>query len=269
MQITRELRFFLRPGGGREQCHNSWSGWNSAIGIAPYLELRLTVSGPVSASTGYLCDIRELDQALRSAVQDAADFGDHSAALRYDGLLGRVFEGLAGNLPNQIRPVRLELAVSPQISLTVSIGYPQMILWTQQSEFSAAHRLHCAGLSDEDNQNLFGKCNNPAGHGHNYVVEITLRCPTRNGQIDSLVPERVEQTVNQLVIQRLDHKNLNVDVAEFQSLNPSVENIALTIWGWLEGEFEPARLHNVRVYETPKTWADCPGPDAEFARDHS
>ena len=108
---------------------------------------------------------------------------------------------------------------------------------------------------------MFGKCNNPEGHGHNYVVEVTVG---RN--IDEIADtgvvvglEEFESIVKRLVIDRLDHKHLNRDVEHFANMNPSVENIAVAVFDWLDGQFGTARLQNVRVYETPKTWAEYSG----------
>ncbi|MBP7936663.1 MAG: 6-carboxytetrahydropterin synthase [Phycisphaerae bacterium] len=130
----------------------------------------------------------------------------------------------------------------------------------QSFEFSAAHRLHCATMSDEENRRVFGKCNNPNGHGHNYGLEVMV-----TGEPDPstgvLLPiESLEDIVKQRVIDRLDHKHLNRDCPEFAAVNPSVENIARTIWGLLEGRMGPARLKRVRVWETPKTCAEYEGP---------
>ena len=125
---------------------------------------------------------------------------------------------------------------------------------TQQFEFSATHRLHCNDLSDDENLKLFGKCNNPLGHGHNYVVEVTNRVEA--GRQDVHVVEELETKVMSEVIDRFDHRHLNVEVEEFKNLNPTVENIAHVIWKLLDGKFSSSTLANVRVYETPKTWAD-------------
>ena len=126
---------------------------------------------------------------------------------------------------------------------------------THQFEFSAAHRLHCDHLSDEQNQQLFSKCNNPAGHGHNYVVEVSILQDADEALRVSLA--KVAETVKTLVIDKLDHKHLNVDIDHFTKVNPTVENISTAIFSWLDGRFDAAQLQTVKVFETPKTWAEC------------
>lgn len=135
-----------------------------------------------------------------------------------------------------------------------------MLTITQQFEFSAAHRLHCAALTEPQNRELFGKCNNPHGHGHNYVVEVTIDGgdPEPGG---TLPLSSLNQIVRARVIDRLDHRHLNLEVTEFRDANPTVECIAEVIWGWLDGQLAPSRLRKVRVYETPKTWADVEADD--------
>ena len=134
-----------------------------------------------------------------------------------------------------------------------------MILLTQQFEFSAAHRLHNPEFSDEKNRELFGKCNNPHGHGHNYLVDVTVGIDEEDNGKSSYWLSVLEATVRKQVIDRVDHRNLNVEIAEFATLNPTVENIAVVVWNWLIGGACPGTLRNVRVYETPKTWADYSG----------
>ncbi|RIK62987.1 MAG: 6-pyruvoyl tetrahydrobiopterin synthase [Planctomycetota bacterium] len=127
---------------------------------------------------------------------------------------------------------------------------------TQCFEFSASHRLHVPGLSDEENRRVFGKCNNPNGHGHNYQVEVTVAGPV-DARTGSVLPlPAFESLVKREVIDRLDHKHLNSDTEEFARLNPSVENIARVIWEILEPQMSPARLRRVRVWETAKTYAE-------------
>ena len=132
-----------------------------------------------------------------------------------------------------------------------------MVRLSQKFEFSASHRLHSAKLSDEENRKCFGKCNNPNGHGHNYEVQVTLlgQPDDRGSLLD--VPT-FERTVAETVIDKFDHKNLNVEVGEFAELMPSVENIAMVIYRLLKPKFsdQRARLAAVTVWETPKTWCE-------------
>ncbi|MGB0768997.1 MAG: 6-carboxytetrahydropterin synthase, partial [Phycisphaeraceae bacterium] len=127
------------------------------------------------------------------------------------------------------------------------------VLIRQRYEFSAAHRLHVQALSDRENREVFGKCNNPAGHGHNYRVEVAARCPIDDhGQ--TLDPADLDAVVDERCIERLDHKHLNDDVPEFADLNPSVENIVKVVWSMLDGKLPGrATLDEVRVWETGKT----------------
>jgi len=110
-------------------------------------------------------------------------------------------------------------------------------------------------MSDEENAATFGKCNNPAGHGHNYVVEVSVA-----GE-DSIGTARLAEIVNRNVIDPLDHKNLNEDIEYFSNVNPSVENICTAVFGWLKNDIESAgsKLTEVKIYETPKTWASFRG----------
>ncbi len=151
--------------------------------------------------------------------------------------------------------VELRLVLSPFLWIGCLASEYPMVRLSEKFEFSAAHRLHNAKLSDEANRATFGKCNNASGHGHNYELAVMLIGePDGNGV---LVPPPVfEQTVAEAVIDRFDHKNLNAEVAEFQNVIPSVENIARIIFGLLKGKFGRAKLGSVTVWETGKTWCE-------------
>jgi len=134
-----------------------------------------------------------------------------------------------------------------------------MVRVTQSFEFAASHRLYCEGLSDDENRRIFGPCSNPHGHGHNYVLEVTVVGPPGGPEGSVLDLGNVDHVVHQRVIQSFDHRNLNVECPEFASLNPSVENIAQVIWQRLNGAFERCRLAGVRVWETSRTYAEYTG----------
>jgi len=153
----------------------------------------------------------------------------------------------------------LELFLSPFLRLAVEREEPTLVLITQSFEFSASHRLHCPKFTEEENQKTFGKCANLNGHGHNYVVDVTVVGRPGEEPPQGLDVEQVQRTVKKQVIDRFDHKHLNLDCAEFRSLNPSVENIARVIWSLLVGALAPDRLASIRVWETPKTYAEFDG----------
>lgn len=267
MRLMREIRFSVGSPPDSPVL-NSWAGWPPALGVQAYLVIRVTVQGQPDPQTGYLCNIREIDELLRERtiplvnrlVRDAAADPDASnASLTGERLVHAVADDLASHAPSATRWVKWRVDLTP--FLAYEIGDDDMIRVTQGFEFAAAHRLHCPTLGAEQNRNIFGKCNNPNGHGHNYQLEVTIagRPDPATGSIIPL--HRLEQIVKERVIDRLDHKHLNEDCPEFADLNPTVEHIARVIWDLLDGRFVPARLAQVRVWETPKTCAEYEGPD--------
>ncbi len=243
---------------------NSWGGWPSAVGIAPYLVLRIVVSGMPDPVTGYLVNIQELDTLLRRDAIPAAARRLSASGVRLTGeqLVKDVHDEVAAQIAGgelgarRLKLESLRLWTTPYLSYSVVAGVGDMVELTQCFEFSASHRLHVPRVSDEENRRVFGKCNNPQGHGHNYQIEVTVagEVSPKTGAVLPL-PE-FESIVKREVIDRFDHKHLNTDVAEFRDLNPSVENIARRIWELLDGKVSPARLHRVRVWETAKTYAE-------------
>lgn len=263
IRLTREVRFSVdRDWAGHIEFSrpiaNSWAGWPSAVGLVPYLRLRATVVGEPDPVTGYLCNIAVLDQLLRrhAIPHTAAELKDHGWRLTAEHTVQAVWERIVPLAPPRAAFERLELLTTPFLRYAVLREDSEMVYITQQFEFSAAHRLHCPEFSEEENRRTFGKCNNPSGHGHNYQLEVTLagRPDPQTGAVLSL--PRFERIVQERVIDVLDHKHLNDDTEQFRRLNPSVENIARVIWGMLVGHVAPATLKTVRVYETPKTWAE-------------
>ncbi|MFQ5429222.1 MAG: 6-carboxytetrahydropterin synthase [Phycisphaerae bacterium] len=240
---------------------NAWGGWPSAVGIAPYLVLRIEVTGVPDPVTGYLVNIQELDRLLRRRAIPLTAQRLRGSGVRLTGesLLRGIWDAIRPRVPPACDPASLRLWTTPHLSYALRIGADSMIELTQCFEFSASHRLHVSSMSDEDNRRYFGKCNNPNGHGHNYRIEITVsrEVPDETGSVLPL--PQFESVVQREVVDRLDHKHLNADVAEFADVNPSVENIAKTVWSYLEGKLAPAELRRVRVWETAKTYAEYAG----------
>ena len=123
---------------------------------------------------------------------------------------------------------------------------------TSRYRFSAAHRLDTPSLTPEQNRDIYGKCNNPFGHGHDYVLEITV-----DGSVDEngliVNREQMDRMVRSAVIEKLDHKYLNQDVAEFAERNPTTENLAFVIRDYLADAWTvAAKLVRVRIVETDR-----------------
>jgi 6-pyruvoyltetrahydropterin/6-carboxytetrahydropterin synthase len=137
-----------------------------------------------------------------------------------------------------------------------------MVYLTRKAEFSASHYYHNPALSLEENQRLFGKCNNPNGHGHNYTLEVTVRgkVDPRSGFVVDL--KQLKDIMHREVLDALDHRFLNKEIPEFSKLIPTTENLAVTIWQRLMPKLKAAELHRVRVYETPDLFVDVYGEEA-------
>ncbi len=136
-----------------------------------------------------------------------------------------------------------------------------MVYLTRKAEFSASHHYHNPEFSAEENQRIFGKCNNPNGHGHNYMLEVTVKgnVDRKTGFVVDL--KQLKDVLNREVIDALDHRYLNKEVPEFKEQIPTTENIAIAVWIRLEKKLSVAKLHRVRVYETPDLWADFYGEE--------
>ncbi len=134
-----------------------------------------------------------------------------------------------------------------------------MVLLTRKAEFSAAHYYWNDAWSQQENENVFGKCANRNGHGHNYTLEVTVA-----GEIDPVSGfvvdlKALKDVMEREVVQVYDHRHLNLEVPEFRSVIPTTENIAIAIWKRLEQKIVGARLQRVRVYEMPDLFADYCG----------
>jgi 6-pyruvoyltetrahydropterin/6-carboxytetrahydropterin synthase len=131
-----------------------------------------------------------------------------------------------------------------------------MVYFSEKFEFAAMHKLWNDGFSKQQNLEIFGKCANPTGHGHNYIVEITIQMPASRNDLRIADFEKI---VDNEFIQLVDHKNLNADVEQLDKKNPTVENIVSFAWNQLTGKFGKAKLYRVTVWETDKTYCSYEG----------
>src|SRR5450755_2308638 len=132
-----------------------------------------------------------------------------------------------------------------------------MIRVTRKIEFSAAHFYHNPSMSAEENRRIFGKCNNPHGHGHNYVLEVTIAGEPDPDTGMVLDLKELKAILQREIIERMDHRHLNYEVPELAGQIPTTETIATVIWKLLEPAITKGQLDRVRLYETPDLFVDC------------
>lgn len=130
---------------------------------------------------------------------------------------------------------------------------------TRRVRFNAAHRVHNPELSDAENLRIYGKCNNPNWHGHNYTLEISV-----SGSVDPKTGYVVDlgvvrDIVEREVVAKTDHRNMNIDVDYMTGINPTSENIIVAMWQLIEPALRPARLQRLRLWETENNYVDYSG----------
>jgi 6-pyruvoyltetrahydropterin/6-carboxytetrahydropterin synthase len=130
---------------------------------------------------------------------------------------------------------------------------------TRRMHFSAAHRVHNPALSDEENRRLFGKCNNPNWHGHNYMLDVSVKGPVdaKTGYVVDL--GQVRDIVQRHVIDKVDHRNLNIEVDFLRDTIPTTENVVIAMWRVLEPALKPARLAKLVLWETVNHYVEYDG----------
>ncbi|HUX61978.1 MAG TPA: 6-carboxytetrahydropterin synthase [Ignavibacteriaceae bacterium] len=134
-----------------------------------------------------------------------------------------------------------------------------MIYATRRSTFNAAHRLFNPNLSDAENIEIFGKCSNPNWHGHNYVLEVVVA-----GEVDPKTGYLIDlkilrDIINQNILEKVDHKNLNLETSFLKDIIPTAENITIGIWNELVNKIPTGKLYSVKLYETENNYFEYKG----------
>jgi 6-pyruvoyltetrahydropterin/6-carboxytetrahydropterin synthase len=258
--LTREVRFAINdprypPPAGKPL--NAYAGAPALALPGRFYTLAVTLRGEADPRTGYLQNIKNIDEEVRRvAIPRIGEFVAGGAGLgEARGLLSAMSRDLADAWPGCSLD-RLCWGLTPLLSLTAITRELPMIRLSQKFEFAASHRLHNPDLSDDENRRCFGKCNNPHGHGHNYELQVTIAGGSEAAPLIEL--PLLEQIVAGTIIDPFDHKNLNVELPEFAELIPSVENIAKVIYRRLSPALanKGGRLASVTVWETTRTWCE-------------
>lgn len=227
--------------------------------------VNLTCRGELNQQTGMVVNITDINRELKSVTEplDGSFLEqDHPQAAwgipTTENLAVWIWQSLEGKIPGAtLHLVEVKEKEDLWASYTGEKD-PMKVYVTRTYEFSAAHRLHSDCLSDKENLEIFGKCNNPNGHGHNYGLEVTLSgdLDTSRGVVCDI--DQVDEAVNTRVVNRFDHKHLNFDIPEFEGINPTSENVAVVIWEILFAELGDC-LHKVCVRETERNYFEYYG----------
>jgi 6-pyruvoyltetrahydropterin/6-carboxytetrahydropterin synthase len=262
--LSRLVRFSINPFLPEDSVgFNSFASRPAGEGLAIFFELCVKLSGEVEPATGLVINVSDVDKQVQKYVvpifakQIRKDFrqGSHIGFFEITKILKSAWEQLADKFGGA-RLKELSLSLNPFRKVGIDSEDCKMSYFSEKFEFAATHKLWNDDFSENRNREVFGKCANPSGHGHNYIVEVTIRRSEDNS--DFCVGD-FEKVVDDELIKVVDHKNLNIDVPYFAKAVPTVENIATFAWEKLSGKFGEAVLHCVTVWETDKTYCSYYG----------
>lgn len=262
--LSRTVRFSINPDGSGAG-PNGYAGRPAMRGLGRYYEITFTLRGHPDPRTGYIVGIQEIDAAARAGVLPGVDHACLFTPTREPAaLLAGLFDLALGAMPAPLARVEWALTPTYRVEMSMNDRAAGRVLIRQKFDFAAAHRLHSPELTGEENRAIFGKCNNPSGHGHNYRVEPVISLPV--DQADRFDLAAFEDVVERAVIDPFDHKHLNTDTPDFDQsrggVMPSVERIAMVCHDRLAGPVRDllpgAELLRVTVWETDRTSCTYP-----------
>jgi 6-pyruvoyltetrahydropterin/6-carboxytetrahydropterin synthase len=257
-RLSRAVRFAINPGadpGPAGPAINGYAGSPSIRGLGRHYELIIECQGDPDPLTGMVADISRIDAAVRAAAvpiiaRACAEHPETDPRSLLPALLAATSRAL--DLP----AASLAWKLTPTHSISIEKTDMSRVTLRQKLEFAASHRLHCDALSPERNREVFGKCNNEWGHGHNYVIEPAVSAPLDPAAAPFTLAD-LERITAQTIIRRFDHKHLNNDTPEFgpRGIIPTVENISRVCFDLLAPAVASAgaSLSRVTVWETEKT----------------
>jgi 6-pyruvoyltetrahydropterin/6-carboxytetrahydropterin synthase len=232
--------------------------WASPYNHGHNYVLEVAAKGEADPGNGMVVNIKTIDEVIQRLIVDK--FEGKSINDEVEGFTSKppTLENLVLYVRDVIGAdvagaelVGLRLEETPTFWAEIDKKDNWKMKLTRSFEFAASHRLYAPHLSAEENDRLYGKCGNPGGHGHNYLLEVTVSGETdpETGMVVDIV--KIDQEVQGLVVGRYDHKNFNVDLPEFQGKVTTTETIIQQIWEALNGKLS-AKLEKVKLYETPR-----------------
>ena len=278
VHVTKRVTFsaahwYYRPEWSPEQNEATFYACANQQGHGHNYELTVALAGQVQPDTGMVVNLTEVKQWLHQHVVQVLDHKNLNTQIAYFNDRIPTLENLGQFIWQQLLPVvqakvgltltHLKLVENETLYLTCELpeanAMPTLFL-TRRYDFAAAHRLFNPVFTDAQNEQVFGLCNNPNGHGHNYDLEITLtgQPDPQTGMLVDI--EWLDGLVKREIITHVDHKHLNLDVPFFEGINPTAENIAVVFWQRLQPLLtQSAQLHRIRIIESRNNFADYYG----------
>lgn len=272
LYLSRSAEFsathtYNNPLWGREENRKVFGKCNNPNGHGHDYKLEVMVRGTLNLSSGIVVNTTDIKKIVNNFLAEELDgkFLDreHPYFIQNIPTTENIINYIWESLKQQFEGCELyRLRLYENHYLSAERKIDDMTYLTRQYHFCAAHRLHSIHLSEEENKQLFGKCNNPNGHGHNYYVDVQVKgAPSKEtGMIINLAD--LDVIVEREIIDKFDHMHLNLDTEEFKELNPTSEVVAMVFYNILKPHLP--NLHKVGIWETSKNYFEYLG-EGEYA----
>jgi 6-pyruvoyltetrahydropterin/6-carboxytetrahydropterin synthase len=251
------------PSWSDEENRRVFGACNNPHGHGHDYSLEVIIRGEINEKTGMVVNIQEIDHIVKNRIAQELDGKflnrEHPFFQKEIPTTENIVRYLWNALQHDLLHGELyKIRLWENPFLYAEKEKEAMVYLTRKYHFCTAHRLHSEQLSSEENEKVFGKCNNPHGHGHNYYLGVTVA-----GEPDPLTGMIIhlgilDQIVESRVVQKFDHKHLNLDTAEFRFLNPTSENMVIVIWQLLSPDLPS--LYKIGLWETEKNYFEYFGP---------
>lgn len=223
-------------------------------------KVEVTITGPVNPATGMVTNIQTIKSFLREVLEEV-DHKNLNLDIPYFKTLLPTTENLSRYLWGKLEAKLPHLLVRIRLheDENVWVEYTGVVQLGRSYRFSSAHRLHSPELSEKANAELYGKCNNPNGHGHNYVLQVIVegKPDSKTGQLAGL--HRLDEFVREQILEPWDHHYLNEDVPDFKGVITSGENILKVVWSKLNDNLPEGKLVALKLGETSNAFFEYYG----------
>jgi len=259
--LGREIRFSINPfSSAQQQGFNSYASKPiGSEGLCLFLSLKVELSSSLNPDTGFVVNVARIDASVRNVVvpliSDTITTLCRNCQVPTLQNLANMLQTCWGPLQEEFPGKQLQcliLNLNPYRSISIQSEDCMEMYYSEKFEFSAMHQLWNNKFDDTQNYEMFGKCANPAGHGHNYILEVKVTRPI-NLEDEHWIIE-YQNVVKEIFVDIVDHKNLNMDVAGFENLNPTVENLARFAWESLADKFNRCKLCSITIWENDRTY---------------